>query len=76
VPVPRHLRDTHYGGAARLGHGQGYRYPHDDPAGIVAQEYMGVDKQYYIPTDRGQEALMAKYLAEFRRLMKEHGESR
>ena len=76
VPVPRHLRDTHYGGAARLGHGQEYRYPHDDPAGIVAQEYMGVDKQYYIPTDRGQEALMAKYLAEFRRLMKEHGESR
>ena len=37
--VPAHLRDAHYQGAARVGHGGGYRYPHDDPAGVVAQDY-------------------------------------
>ncbi|GMU79585.1 MAG: ATPase [Acidimicrobiia bacterium] len=37
--VPPHLRDAHYPGAARLGHGEGYRYPHDEPGGWVEQEY-------------------------------------
>jgi putative ATPase len=37
--VPAHLRDAHYPGAARLGHGEGYRYPHDEPGGWVDQEY-------------------------------------
>jgi putative ATPase len=40
VPVPAHLRDAHYRGAARLGHGKGYRYPHDDPSGWVDQRYL------------------------------------
>ncbi|MFO8076746.1 MAG: replication-associated recombination protein A [Egibacteraceae bacterium] len=40
APVPAHLRDAHYKGAARLGHGEGYRYPHDDPTGWVAQRYL------------------------------------
>jgi putative ATPase len=44
IPVPRHLRDTHYKGAQRLGHGEGYQYAHDAPAGIAAQDYLGVDK--------------------------------
>ncbi len=69
VPVPRHLRDTHYKSAGRLGHGEGYQYAHDDPSGIVAQEYLGVDKSYYVPTPRGQEAEMARYLQEFKRLV-------
>ena len=38
-PVPAHLRDASYRGAARLGHGKGYLYPHDDPEGVVAQQY-------------------------------------
>jgi len=58
-PVPRHLRDTSYPGAARLGHGKGYQYAHDDPAGIVTQQYAPdglVGKQYYLPTTHGAEA--------------------
>ena len=38
-PVPKHLRDASYAGAARLGHGKGYQYPHDDPAGVLRQQY-------------------------------------
>jgi putative ATPase len=58
-PVPRHLRDASYPGAARLGHGKGYVYPHDDPAGVVAQQYAPDDlagRRYYEPTTRGGEA--------------------
>ncbi|NLX20951.1 MAG: replication-associated recombination protein A [Phycisphaerae bacterium] len=53
IPVPRHLRDTHYKGSARLGHGEGYEYAHDHAGGFVQQDYLGVDKRYYVPTDRG-----------------------
>src|SRR5204862_2816121 len=56
LPVPRHLRDTHYKGSARLGHGKGYQYSHDFEGGYVDQDYLGVDKIYYTPTDRGYEA--------------------
>jgi putative ATPase len=66
LPVPRHLRDTHYRGAARLGHGQGYQYAHDHEDGFVDQDYLGVDKIYYQPTDRGYEATIAAYLARIR----------
>jgi len=61
IPVPRHLRDTHYKGAAELGH-QGYKYAHDSPDGYVAQDYLGVEKHYYRPTDRGREATFKAYL--------------
>ena len=71
VPVPRHLRDRSYGGAARLGHGEGYQYAHDHPGGMAAQEYLGVDKRYYAPTDRGHERAMAEHLARFRKLMEQ-----
>src|SRR5690606_36147808 len=50
--VPAHLRDTHYKGAAKLGHGETYRYAHDDPRGIVAQQYAPdavAGKTYYEP---------------------------
>ncbi len=66
VPVPRHLRDTHYPGAKRLEHGQGYQYPHDQDTGFVQQEYLGVDKTYYRPTGRGYERQMAEYLRQVR----------
>lgn len=66
IPVPRHLRDAHYGGSKRLGHGEGYVYPHDDPRGVVQQDYLGVDKTYYQPTDRGHEQAIRRRLAEWK----------
>jgi putative ATPase len=56
--VPAHLRDAHYKGAERLGHGRGYRYPHDDPRGWVEQRYLpeGVEPgQIYQPGSHGRE---------------------
>ena len=56
--VPMHLRDAHYSGAAGLGHGKGYRYPHNDPAGWVDQQYRPpevADQVYYTPSDHGAE---------------------
>jgi putative ATPase len=61
--VPPHLRDAHYGGAEILGHGRGYEYPHDDPRGWVAQQYLPdgwEDVRYYHPSAHGEEGrLMA-----------------
>jgi len=57
--VPMHLRDAHYQGAKGLGHGKGYRYPHDDPSGWVDQEYRPgdlADRRYYDPSSHGAEA--------------------
>jgi putative ATPase len=57
--VPAHLRDAHYPGAKRLGHGQGYVYPHDLPEGIVAQQYApdAVNgRTYYEPSSHGMES--------------------
>jgi putative ATPase len=54
-PVPAHLRDAHYPGAAKLGSGKGYRYPHDFPGGVVAQQYAPdvlAGRTYYVPTER------------------------
>lgn len=68
LPVPVHLRDAQYPGSQRLGHGEGYQYPHDHAGGMVGQDYLGVDKVYYRPTDRGHESVMAAYLAKFRAL--------
>jgi putative ATPase len=56
IPVPRHLRDGHYAGSKRLGNGVGYKYAHDFEGGYVDQDYLGVDKTYYVPTERGHEA--------------------
>ncbi|MBX6377911.1 MAG: replication-associated recombination protein A [Clostridia bacterium] len=66
--VPLHLRDSHYAAAARLGHGVGYRYPHDEPGGWVEQQYLpdGVTGPFYVPTDRGYEAEVARRLAALR----------
>ena len=72
IPVPRHLRDTHYKSAQRLGHGEGYQYAHDYPGGMAAQDYLGVEKTYYTPTDRGHEKVMGEYLEKFKKLRAEH----
>ena len=65
--VPIHLRDAHYSGAARLGHGRGYRYPHDDPTGFVTQQYLPddlVDRTYYAPSSHGNEGRVAARMAD------------
>ncbi|MES2792943.1 MAG: replication-associated recombination protein A [Planctomycetota bacterium] len=66
VPIPMHLKDAHYQGAARLGHGEGYQYAHASPDGWVDQDYLGVEKNYYQPVDRGFEAEIRKRLAAIR----------
>jgi putative ATPase len=74
--VPAHLRDSHYTGAKKLDHGQGYIYPHDEPAGIVAQTYAPAEvagHEYYRPTQRGAEAATAARLARIRAALR--GES-
>ncbi|MEZ6189741.1 MAG: replication-associated recombination protein A [Phycisphaerales bacterium] len=62
VPVPKALRDGHYKGAKQLGHGTGYKYAHDSDTGFVDQDYLGVDKTYYTPTERGYEKTIRQYM--------------
>lgn len=66
LPVPMHLRDGHYKGADRLGHGKGYRYAHDDERGFVEQDYLGVEKRYYEPVDRGRESEFRAWVDQLR----------
>ena len=66
LPVPEHLRDTHYAGAERLGHGQGYQYAHDHPGHFVAQDYLGAARRYYTPTDQGQERKIKERVEQWR----------
>ena len=66
LPVPVPLRDAHYAGAKRLGHGQGYEYAHHADEGIAAQDYLGVERTYYRPVDRGFERELAERLAAIR----------
>jgi len=70
VVVPTHLRDASYQSAGKIGHGQGYRYPHDEPEGWVDQQYRpeGVEGHvYYEPSAHGDEATLAERLDERRR---------
>lgn len=67
--VPPHLRDAHYSGAQRLGHGREYVYAHDQPHHVAAQQYppddlVGVD--YYTPSDNGNERTVAERLNRLR----------
>ena len=67
--VPVHLRDAHYQGAKSLGHGKGYVYPHDDPAGWVDQDYQPSElggRRYYDPTEHGHEAVVRERMAAHR----------
>ena len=67
VPVPKHLRDAHYSGASDLGHGEGYQYSHNHEDGIATQDYLGVDRTYYEPTDRGFEQQLSERLKQIRK---------
>jgi putative ATPase len=67
VPVPKSLRDAHYGGAKALGHGENYVNPHDSADGHVPQEYLGIDRVFYSPTDRGYEMEIGRRLADWKK---------
>lgn len=67
--VPMHLRDSHYRGAAALGHGEGYVYPHDAPSGWVPQEHLPAEvagERFYRPGRHGAERALNRQLRERR----------
>jgi len=69
LPVPPHLRDASYSGARRLGHGEGYLYPHDFPGHYVPQQYLPsalLGRRYYEPSDQGYEKELARRLERWR----------
>ncbi|QOD94726.1 replication-associated recombination protein A [Chryseoglobus sp. 28M-23] len=75
--VPAPLRDAHYPGAKRLGHGKGYVYPHDEPVGVAEQQHLPdplVGREYYRPTERGHEREVSARLAKLRAIVR--GEKR
>jgi putative ATPase len=77
--VPKHLRDAHYSGAKKLGHGKGYLYPHDAPLGVVEQQYlpdMLTFVTYYEPTDHGSEREVKARLEKLRAITKRGSQSR
>jgi len=71
--VPKHLRDAHYPGAKRLGHGKGYQYSHDSDIGVVAQQYLPdelVGTEYYHPSGHGNERDVAARLEKLRAIIR------
>lgn len=63
MPVPVHLQDKHYKGAEKLGHGAGYRYPHDYPNHYVKQQYLpdGMEgREFYHVSDQGYERIIGE----------------
>jgi len=71
LPVPEHLRDAHYQGAKRLGHGEGYQYAHDHPDHFVVQDHLGAEKRYYEPSDQGAEKKIRERVEKWRALVAE-----
>jgi putative ATPase len=66
---PPYLQDAHYPGAKKLGRGEGYRYPHDEPGGVTDQPLAPEsvrDERFYEPTDRGFEAELAERIESLR----------
>lgn len=70
LPVPQHLKDTHYKGAERLGNGKDYKYAHDFEGHFVDQEYLPEKKRYYQPTDLGYEKQIKEYLTRLQKDIK------
>jgi len=71
--VPAHLRDAHYAGAKKLGHGTAYKYAHDEPFGIAEQQYLPdvvADAEYYQPTSHGAEAAVKERWERVRRIVR------
>ncbi|MBI3417156.1 MAG: replication-associated recombination protein A [Verrucomicrobia bacterium] len=68
LAVPEHLRDAHYAGAQRLGHGAGYQYSHDHSDHFVPQDYLTEARRYYEPTEQGVEKKIKERLEKWRAL--------
>ena len=71
--VPKGMRDAHYGGAKKLGHGKGYKYPHDAEHGVVEQQYPPTEllgARYYEPTEHGHEREVSARWAKLRRIVR------
>ena len=69
APVPAYLQDAHYGGAAKLGHGIGYKYAHDYPNHYVRQQYLPdafKDQKFYHMGDLGYEKEMKEHMRRIR----------
>ena len=65
APIPVHLQDAHYKGAAKLGHGDGYQYAHNYPNHYVAQQYLPdglTGRRFYEPTENGYEKRIKEWL--------------
>jgi len=72
-PVPAHLRDAHYSGSKKIGHGAGYKYAHNEPYGVAEQQYapdVVADAEYYKPTTLGAEAAVKERWEKLRRLIR------
>lgn len=70
LPIPTHLQDAHYKGAAKLGHGTGYKYAHDYPNHYVKQQYLPYElngKEFYKPTGNGYEVKIKEHMARIKR---------
>lgn len=70
LPIPAHLQDAHYKGAARLGYGAGYRYAHDYPNHYVRQQYLPYEldgREFYKPTGNGYEARIREHMQKIKR---------
>jgi len=75
LPIPAHLQDAHYKGAAKLGHGTGYKYAHDYPNHYVEQQYLPYElsgKEFYKPTGNGYEVKIREHM---RRIREEAGKA-
>ena len=78
LPVPAHLQDAHYKGAARLGHGTGYKYAHDYPNHYVEQQYLPYElngHEFYKPTGNGYEVKIKEHMRRIRQEAREHKET-
>lgn len=76
LAVPEHLRDTHYKGAKKLGHGEGYKYSHDYEGGYVPQAYLPEGRVYYEPTENGLEKRVKERLDYWRAAFEEEKKSK
>jgi putative ATPase len=76
LAVPEHLRDGHYKGSERLGHGKGYLYSHDFEGSYVPQAYLPEGRRYFEPTENGLEKRIKERLEHWRRLFEEAQKNR
>jgi putative ATPase len=70
LAVPAHLKDTHYKGSKKLGHGEGYKYAHDFEGHVVEQDYMPEKRKYYEPSDQGFELKVRERMEKWKQQLK------